>query len=73
MNFTADEIRSLLSEATARGKAGPHSRACVRLGVNCGRGTSDVAHLPETALGLAGGWLDYDALARARMARREAA
>lgn len=39
--------------------AGPHMRAMILLGINCGFGNIDVATLPKSGLDLAGGWIDH--------------
>jgi integrase len=51
--FTADEVRQL------RDAAGPQLKAMILLGINCGFGNTDCAELPEKALDLEGGWVDY--------------
>jgi len=49
----ADEIRLLLGAATVQLKA------MVLLGVNCGLGNTDCADLPQTAVDLNTGWIDF--------------
>ena len=49
----ADQIRKLLDVAPAQMKA------MILLGVNCGLGNTDCANLPQTAVDLDAGWLDY--------------
>ena len=49
----ADAIRRLLKAAS------PQIRAMCYLGVNCGFGNSDCAHLPKKAFDLKKGWVDY--------------
>ena len=51
--FEADEIRRLLDAAS------PRLHAMILLGINCGFGNSDCASLPQTALDLDGGWIDF--------------
>jgi integrase len=51
--FTAEEIRRLL------GAAGVPLRAMLLLGINCGLGNTDCSSLPESALDLAAGFLDF--------------
>jgi integrase len=51
--FTPEEIRRLLDEA------GSPMKAMVLLGINCGFGNADCAHLPTSALDLDGGWIDF--------------
>jgi integrase len=51
--FSADEVRRLLRVA------GKPMKAMVLLGVNAGFGNSDCANLPQTALDLEGGWIDF--------------
>ena len=51
--FTADEICCLI------GSAGTPLAAMILLGINCGLGNSDVGNLPQSALDLENGWLDY--------------
>jgi integrase len=51
--FTAEEIHRLL------GAASVPLRAMILLGINCGLGNADVGRLPQTALDLEAGWLDY--------------
>jgi len=49
--FEAEELRSILEAAKQPLKA------MILLGVNCGFGQSDIANLPESAIG--SGWVDY--------------
>lgn len=51
--FEADEIRRILDAAD------PVMRAMVLLGVNCGFGNTDVASLPQPAVDLDNGWIDF--------------
>ncbi len=51
--FEADEIRRILDAAD------PVLKTMTLLGINCGFGQSDVSSLPQTALDLDGGWIDY--------------
>jgi integrase len=51
--FTPEELRKLLAAA------GPQVRAMMLLGINCGFGNADVGLLPQTALDLDGGWVNY--------------
>jgi hypothetical protein len=51
--FTVDEIKRILDAAD------PQIRAMVLLALNCGFGNSDVAGLPQSAIDLAGGWIDF--------------
>src|SRR5262249_52355169 len=51
--FEADEIRRLLAAA------GTPLKAMILLGVNCGLGNSDCGQLPQSALDLERGWLNY--------------
>jgi integrase len=51
--FSAEEVRRLIDGASVQ------LRAMLLLGINCGFGNSDCAHLPLSALDLDGGWLDY--------------
>lgn len=51
--FTADELRRIIKAAD------PTLRAMILIGVNCAYGAADVASLPQTALNLADGWLDF--------------
>lgn len=39
--------------------AGPHMRAMILLGINCGFGNIDIATLPRTAVDFSGGWIDH--------------
>lgn len=51
--FTAEEIRRILAEAD------PQMRAMVLLGINCGFGNTDVASLPQSAVDLDAGWIEF--------------
>jgi integrase len=51
--FSHDEIRRLLSAA------GTSMRARILLGVNCGFGNADCGHLPQSAMDLEAGILDF--------------
>jgi integrase len=51
--FTADEVRRLLDAA------GCQLRAMILLGVNCGYGIADCGRLPQAALDLENGWVDF--------------
>jgi integrase len=51
--FTADEVRKQLNAA------GVQLKAMILLGINCGFGNADCAHLPLSALDLENGWLNY--------------
>jgi integrase len=51
--FTADETRRMIDGA------GVQLRAMIHLGINAGFGNSDCANLPQSALDLDAGWLDY--------------
>jgi hypothetical protein len=51
--FTAEEIRRLLGAASAQLKA------MILLGINAGLGNADCGRLPQRALDLERGWLDY--------------
>ena len=51
--FEAAELRSLLDSAEQPLKA------MILLAINCGFGQSDLANLPQAALDLDGGWVDY--------------
>jgi integrase len=51
--FTAEEVRRMV------GAAGHPLKAMILLGINAGFGNSDVGNLPEAALDLEGGWVDY--------------
>jgi integrase len=51
--FTADEIHRLL------GAAGTQMKAMVLLAVNCGFGNADCGHLPQSALDLDAGIVDF--------------
>ncbi len=51
--FEAHEIRAMIDAA------GPQLEAMILLGINCGFGNSDCATLPNGALDLKQGWVDY--------------
>jgi integrase len=51
--FEAPEIRAMLAAAKQPLKA------MILLGVNCGFGPTDCSRLPQSALDLKGGWIDY--------------
>ena len=51
--FEADEVRRILDAADVQLKA------MVFLGLNCGFGNTDVATLPQSAVDLSGGWIDF--------------
>jgi integrase len=51
--FTADEIHRLLKAA------GPQLKAMLLLGINCGFGNADCGTLPQRAVDLAAGIIDY--------------
>ncbi|MEO8498629.1 MAG: hypothetical protein ABI614_26510 [Planctomycetota bacterium] len=51
--FEAEAIHKLIEGADVQ------LRAMILLGINCGFGNSDCGQLPEVALNLAGGWIDY--------------
>lgn len=51
--FEAPELRKLI------GAAGVPVRAMVLLGINCGFGNNDVGTLPQSALDLKAGWVDF--------------
>ncbi|MGE3803395.1 MAG: tyrosine-type recombinase/integrase [Gemmataceae bacterium] len=51
--FSSDEIRAMLHAAKQPLKA------MILLGINCGLGNSDIAHLRRDHLNLETGWLDY--------------
>ncbi len=51
--FEADELRRIIDAATQPLKA------MVLLGINCGFGNTDVATLPQSAVDLDGGWIDF--------------
>ena len=53
MTFEAAEIRKLLD------KANPVMKAMILLGINAAYGQSDIASLPQNAVNLKTGWLDY--------------
>jgi len=51
--FEAAEVRALLDAAS------PQVKAMILLGVNCGFGNADVARLPQSALDLRRGWINF--------------
>ena len=51
--FEADEIRRILDAAD------PVMKSMVLLGVNCGFGNSDLSSLPQSAVCLDAGWIDF--------------
>jgi integrase len=51
--FSAPELRRILKAASQP------LRAMILLGINCGLGASDLAHMPQAALDLKRRWLDY--------------
>jgi integrase len=51
--FEAEELRRILTAANTS------MRAMILLGVNCGFGNADCGTLPQAALDLAGGWVNY--------------
>ena len=51
--FEADEIRTVLDDADM------WLKAMILLGVNCGFGKTDVACLPQSAVDLESGWVDF--------------
>lgn len=51
--FAASDILSLTDEA------GTTLRAMIYLGINCGFGPGDCAHLPSSAIDLQSGWIDF--------------
>jgi integrase len=51
--FNVDEVKRILAAAD------PQIRAMVLLALNCGFGNSDCATLPQSALDLAAGWIDF--------------
>ena len=51
--FEADEVRRILDAAD------PVMRAMVLLGTNCGFGNTGVANLPQSAVDLHNGWIDF--------------
>jgi len=51
--FETDELRKILDAAD------PIMQAMVLLGVNCGFGNTDVANLPQSAVDLNNGWIDF--------------
>ena len=67
--FEADELRTILNVLDGKPvkvdgedvalKPDPALRAMVLLGVNCGFGNTDVASLPQSAVDLDGGWINF--------------
>lgn len=53
LEFTPDQIRSLLAESAVVLKA------CILLGINCGFGNTDRGSLTEAVVDLESGWLDF--------------
>jgi integrase len=51
--FTAEEVRHLINAA------GPQLRAMILLGINCGFGNADCGRLPQSAVNLDTGCIDY--------------
>ena len=51
--FTADELRKILAGAD------PVLQAMVLLGVNAGFGNTDISNLPQSAVDLDGGWVEF--------------
>jgi len=51
--FESDQLRKILDSAD------PIMRAMVLLGINCGFGQTDISNLPEAALDLEEGWVDF--------------
>ena len=51
--FNVDEVTRILAAADVQ------MRAMTLLGLNCGFGNTDVATLPQSALDLDGGWVDF--------------
>ena len=51
--FMPEDVRKLLDAASV------HVRGMVLLGINCGFGNSDCGNLPQAALDLERGWVDY--------------
>ena len=51
--FEADELRRLIEAADPILKAG------ILLGINCGFGQADLARLPQSAVDLKGGWVNF--------------
>ena len=49
----ADELRNVIAAA------GVPLKAMILLGLNCGFGNNDIASLPETAVDLKSGWVDF--------------
>lgn len=61
--FTPEQIKSLLKHSPA------HVKAMILLAINGGLGNTDLGMLPEAAIDLEGGWLDYPR-AKTAMPRR---
>jgi integrase len=51
--FESDEIQNILANANIIMKA------MVLLGINCGFGNTDVASIPQSAVDLEAGWIEY--------------
>lgn len=51
--FEAEELRHVIQEADQP------LRAMLLLGINCGLGATDLAHMPQSAIDLKRAWLDY--------------
>jgi len=51
--FEADEVRRIIEAS------GQPLKAMVLLGINCGFGNTDVSSLPQSALDLKGGWVEF--------------
>jgi integrase len=51
--FTAEEVRRLIDAATLQ------NRAMILLGINCGFGNADCGNLPQSAVSLTAGIIDY--------------
>jgi integrase len=57
--FTAEEVRRLLGCPPWAPTANAQLRAMILLGINCGFGNTDVATLPQSAVNLETGWVDF--------------
>ena len=51
--FQAAELHAMLAKTSVQ------LRAMILLGINCGFGNNDCATLPQTAIDLAGGWINF--------------
>jgi integrase len=51
--FTAEEVRQLIAAA------GPAMKAMILLGINAGLGNTDCGAMPQSAVNLDTGWIDY--------------